>query len=334
MTGDSELSPELHSATRSAKGKGSGAAGTTKPFYRMSQAEADILWWATPVLCIASGVMFRPDPVVWYQVFTALTVILVPGWFVAGAAFDWLAHQLAAPRAGARLQSSKTEPPMYVRESLETALCMLIVATICAWPVSLWASGQPTAFRATLEEASIGTGVVAHGFYLLKVVGCLFFADLWTFWKHFALHHPCLYAVHKSHHMHHNPSAYASFAVHPVEAVLTFLPVLIMCDGSGFVNLWIFYHFPFMFGLGILNLYLHAGVNIPALEAVLVPLCINSSVYHNNHHNLQVTHFAEVLTIWDYILGTHTGAWSQKKLDSVSDAIRTGGGKQTSLSHF
>ena len=38
--------------------------------------------------------------------------------------------------------------------------------------------------------------------------------------------------------------------------------------------------------------------------------------WHNKHHELSITHFGEMLTVWDYICGTHTGNWSKAKYES------------------
>lgn len=294
----------------------------------MTEWEADALFYIVPILTAVSGLV-KFEARLWFETVAILTAVIVPGTFIGGAFFHALGQLI-----GTRIQAHKTKPhqqPKFLREALETAFCMFHAAALTAWPVTQWRAGEMTAFRDTLEEASIGTGWQLHTFYALKVLACLLFADAYTYFKHYFLHHPALYAIHRSHHRHANPSSYASFAVHPVEAVLTFLPVVAMCDKSGWITLYLPYHLPFMVGLWVLNLYLHAGVEIPAFEAVLNPLWINSSAYHNTHHESQIAHFSEVLIIWDYILGHTWFNWTEEKRNRVSEAIAKGDGEKLEL---
>ena len=144
-------------------------------------------------------------------------------------------------------------------------------------------------------------------------------SDAWTFWKHYMFHHPSVYAIHKEHHKFHDPSTYAGFAIHPVEGFFTFWPILVMCVPQ--INLYAPLHLPFIGAFYSLNLYLHCGYTIPFLEKLLGMFMVNTSVWHNKHHQLRVTHFGEMLIIWDLIMGTHTGNWDQKKYDNTTSAV-------------
>jgi sterol desaturase/sphingolipid hydroxylase (fatty acid hydroxylase superfamily) len=83
-------------------------------------------------------------------------------------------------------------------------------------------------------------------------------------------------------------------------------------------------HMPFLLAFGLLNLYLHCGYAVPVLERWLPRVYINTSAWHNKHHELSVAHFGEMLTVWDYIMGTHTAAWGQAKRSA--QAARVAGG--------
>ena len=73
-----------------------------------------------------------------------------------------------------------------------------------------------------------------------------------------------------------------------------------------------------------LNLYLHCGYSVSFLEWLLPKFWINTSKWHNKHHLLSVTHFGEMLTLWDYILGTHSGSWSEAKLAEQALSVMAG----------
>ena len=123
----------------------------------------------------------------------------------------------------------------------------------------------------------------------------------------------------RSHHVFHDPSTFAGFALHPLEALWTFLPIPLMCCSS--ISLYLPYHAPFLAFFALLNLYLHCGYTVPLLERCLTPLYLNSSAWHNRHHQLSVSHFGEMLTLWDWMLGTHTEAWDAAKLSGQTKAV-------------
>lgn len=92
------------------------------------------------------------------------------------------------------------------------------------WPATMWREDKPMAFKKTIHEAAF---FGSYTYYFAKIFVTTMLADAWTYWKHRSLHHPCIYACHKDHHVYHNPSTYAGYAIHPVEAVFTFCPILL-----------------------------------------------------------------------------------------------------------
>ena len=191
---------------------------------------------------------------------------------------------------------------------------MYIVACLAVWPMAMHRSGQKTAFKETIEEAAPFTGTYTE--YSLTVIISALFSDAWTFWKHYLFHMPSVYAIHRDHHTYHNPSTFGGFAIHPVEAFFTFCPILAMCIPQ--VNLFFPMHAPFIGSFYALNLYLHCGYSIPLLEKVLGAFYINTSEWHNKHHEYRMTHFGEMTIIWDLIMETHTGEWDKTKFRKVS----------------
>ena len=93
---------------------------------------------------------------------------------------------------------------------------------------------------------------------------------------------------------------------------------------DGLTGLYLPYHLPFLISFSLLNLYLHCGYRISVLEWVLPRLFVNTSEWHNKHHELSVSHFGEMLTLWDHTVGTHTGHWSKKKYESQMKKIVMG----------
>eukprot|EP00958_Prasinococcus_capsulatus_P012011 scaffold1194_cov369-Prasinococcus_capsulatus_cf.AAC.25 len=168
-----------------------------------------------------------------------------------------------------------------------------------AWPLARRALGRPTAFVDTFADSMpLGSSL----FFVLKMCLFVLLADTWTYMKHRALHHRTVYVFHKIHHTFHDPTAFAAFALHPVEALITFCPVMLFSvDGLG---IYAPFHFPFLGMWGVLNMYLHCGVYVEWVENILPLFFVNTSAFHNIHHEKTVTHFGEMLFFWDYLLGT------------------------------
>ena len=54
----------------------------------------------------------------------------------------------------------------------------------------------------------------------------------------------------------------------------------------------------------LLNYYLHCGVTLKWVEAVLPRLFFNTSAFHNIHHSHTRMHFGEAMTLWDHVCKT------------------------------
>ena len=54
------------------------------------------------------------------------------------------------------------------------------------------------------------------------------------------------------------------FALHPLEAFLTFFPIVFFCDPR--LGVWAPLHFPFLASFTALNFYLHCGYKVKLLE--------------------------------------------------------------------
>lgn len=202
-----------------------------------------------------------------------------------------------AERQPDRIQGPRRKAPMLREEAVVTAQAMWVMAGLAAWPISAARMGQPTGFHWSLD----GTGWTwwsALGVTLLGLVA----VDAWTYWKHRALHTKLLFGFHRDHHTFRDPSAFAGFAVGPLEALWTFLPVLAVWHpqalhwGPAYVTL--------VAAFVCLNMYLHCGITVRWIEAVLPRVGINTSAFHNVHHSHVQVNFAEVATWWDRICKT------------------------------
>ena len=124
--------------------------------------------------------------------------------------------------------------------------------------------------------------------------------DAWLYAKHRMLHTPFFYPLHKTHHAYHSPTAFAGYAIHTIESVWTFCPVLLACYFPHLIPfMLVFIAFFFAF-----NCYLHCGYTFAWCEKLFPLLMLNSSAFHNLHHEKCWTHYGEIGSLWDMLLGT------------------------------
>ena len=137
---------------------------------------------------------------------------------------------------------------------------------------------------------------------LFKTILGIFFSDTYSYWKHRSLHTRLLYPFHKQHHTLSNPSSFAAFALHPIDAIFTFAPIWLFSIAE--LNLWTPVYLGFLICFSFLSLFIHCGQHVPCLDQWISYFCLNTSRWHNVHHELHNKHYGEVSYIWDLICGT------------------------------
>lgn len=247
---------------------------------------------ALPVALTLAGFFQRGGAALWLGSL-AFSFAALAGPVLGGAGLV----TLLAGRFGERIQGVRRKPAPIGREAFETARAMYVAACLMAWPVSLWRLGHPIGLTWSLGERGAGLGGV-----LLQTFAGVMIIDAWLYWKHRLLHTQALFGFHKGHHAFRDPTPFAGFAVGPVEAVLTFWPVLLLCIPQA--THWAPLYFGLVVGFVNLNFYLHCGVTIGWAERALGALHVNTSAFHNVHHSRANTHYGEALTLWDEVCGT------------------------------
>ncbi|EGD74227.1 sterol desaturase [Salpingoeca rosetta] len=274
--------------------------------HRLTREEARVLGHAVPAALFLAG-LFHWDWAMFYSsLLWSFLWITAVNLVVSGAM-----HLFLQGTTCRKLQADRRKQPpsratkagptfMDTRAAVfESTRAAFTAACLVAWPVAQMRAGKPTAFADTVEEASpFGWAPL----YFFKIAVGILLADAHTYWKHRLLHHPSLWALHRVHHQFKDPNTFAGFAIHPVEALLTFFPVLFVCQTT--VKLWWNWHVPAVLAFTALNFYLHCGFEISFLERLLKPLLVNTSTFHNVHHEKTTRHFGEMLVLWDVLCST------------------------------
>lgn len=257
----------------------------------LSPKAASILDWSLVGLLVAIGLL-HPGPKMFYDsLWRVFLSVVIPVHLLSLIAY------LVSERTGQRIQGVRRKKPPILKEAAETTRAMFVVACLAAWPVGMYRMGLPTGMAWTLSDMGIPWWAAA-----LQMIGGIVVVDAWTYWKHRILHTKALFAFHRSHHTFRDPTPFASFAVGPLETLLTFWPLLLICwpTAKHFAPMY----FSAITGFVCLNLYLHCGVTFVWMERILPKVGLNSSAWHNAHHSHVNVNFGEVSFIWDRLCNT------------------------------
>lgn len=251
----------------------------------------EIIEWAVVLLAFLSGTL-HPSPRHFY---TALPIIFLS----LSAVIMGLGYLLYtfSQHNGERIQGKRRKAAPIFTEAAESIRSMFVAACLSAWPVGLYQAGLPTGYAWTLQDMGLTWWMV-----ILQMWGGIIAVDAYSYWKHRLLHTKPFFPFHRKHHTFHDPTPFAGFAVGPVESVLTYWPLLLICypPAKHFVPLYL----TAIIGFMVLNLYLHCGVTFAWAEKVIPRIGLNTSAWHNIHHSDTIANFGEVSFIWDKLCKT------------------------------
>lgn len=147
-------------------------------------------------------------------------------------------------------------------------------------------------------------GAYGWVWFWLQIPIALIIQDFYFYWMHRFVHAPGIYdRVHRTHHLSTNPSAFAAFAFHPLEAVLEIavFVVIVMLIPMTLSALILVGLFSLLY-----NVYGHLGYEIMPRFIAKSPLgyVLNKSVYHNQHHRTYRYNYGLYTVIWDRLFGT------------------------------
>lgn len=184
----------------------------------------------------------------------------------------------------------------YTREIIYSAITSVIFAVVGYIVFLTPVSGYTQAY---FDMNQYGWGYLAF-----SVVVTILIHDTYFYWMHRAIHHKSLYrVVHRVHHLSINPSPWAAFAFHPLEAIAE----------SGIIILVAFIYpiHPLAIGIFLLfmmayNVYGHLGYELypKGFAASSIGKWINTSVNHNMHHQQFTGNYGLYFLFWDRWMGT------------------------------
>jgi sterol desaturase/sphingolipid hydroxylase (fatty acid hydroxylase superfamily) len=162
----------------------------------------------------------------------------------------------------------------------------------------------PNKIYTDLSEHSVG-------YFIFSVLLFIVAHDTYFYWTHRFMHIKKIYPyVHKIHHLSVNPTPWAAFAFHPVEAVIEIgiLPImtyLIPLHPLAILT-WVLYQ-------SAMNVIGHYGFELfpKGFTSGTITKWHNTSTHHNMHHKHVTSNFGLYFNFWDRIMGTNHDAYDE-----------------------
>jgi len=198
--------------------------------------------------------------------------------------------------------SRRLQPQGFTREQVRREIVYSIMTSL------IFAGVAGLIFLASKAGwTRIYTDVDAYGavWFWASIPVMLLIHDFYFYWMHRAIHIEGIYEpVHKVHHLSTNPSPFAAFAFHPLEALAEagIIPLIAITIPVHPMALMTFGMLSIIY-----NVYGHLGLEVMPrflAKTPLIGLALNKSAYHNQHHRTFRSNYGLYTTIWDRLFGT------------------------------
>lgn len=219
-------------------------------------------------------------------------------YFIVAGFIFLLFYYILRPRiARLKIQLAFPASKDYLREVIYSFSSMVIFAVIVTAVVF-----DPAVRPFTTIYKDIAD--FGWAYYLLAFPIMFVMHDTYFYWIHRIMHHPSLFKwFHLVHHKSTNPSPWAAYAFHPLEAILE----------NGIILIFYFTipmhvsHVPIFFFFSIVyNIYGHLGWELypKGFSRTAIGRWVNTSVAHNQHHKYFKGNYGLYTLFWDRLMGT------------------------------
>ncbi|MBS1917977.1 MAG: sterol desaturase family protein [Bacteroidetes bacterium] len=196
-----------------------------------------------------------------------------------------------------KIQSRFPQVKDYAREIGYSLFTMCLFALV---PV-IFIKNPAVAVHTTLYK-----NISDHGwvYFFLAFPIMAIMHDTYFYWAHRLMHHKKLFNLfHLVHHQSTNPSPWAAYAFHPLEAIVEIgiYPIFLFTIPIHYLHFIIFFLFSIIY-----NVYGHLGYELypKGFNKTVVGKWINTSVSHNQHHQYFKGNYGLYFTFWDRMMHT------------------------------
>lgn len=233
-----------------------------------------------------------------WQLLLKIAILTGGRYFViAGLAFLTFSILLKARCASRRIQRTHPQWKDYRREISFSVVTILIFSTVPAFLLSNPVTAPHTTYYSDVSR--YGLLYFWAAFPLMAIMH-----DTYFYWTHRLMHHPKLFkAFHLVHHRSVNPSPWAAYSFHPLEALVEVGVIVVFLFTIPVHTLHLALFFLFMI---VYNVYGHLGYELypRGFSDNAIGRWINTSVSHNMHHQHFKHNYGLYFTFWDRTMGT------------------------------
>lgn len=154
--------------------------------------------------------------------------------------------------------------------------------------------------------------------FIISIILMLLLHDTYFYWTHRLMHHKKIFPVfHKVHHLSNNPSPWAAFAFHPLEAVIEggILILIVFLIPTHLSAILIF-----LVIMTVMNVIGHLGYELYPQNFLKNSFnkLNNTSTHHNMHHRLVNCNYGLYFNWWDKWMGTNHKDYNNEFLSITS----------------
>jgi sterol desaturase/sphingolipid hydroxylase (fatty acid hydroxylase superfamily) len=237
----------------------------------------------------------------WWEVF-----VVIASRYLVLAGSAWLVFYIWKRR---RWWWRKIQQRMPARRQVFTEigfslLTLFILATV-GWLIV--AGG-----RKGINQVYINFSDYPGWYFAASILLTILLHDAYFYWTHRFMHwKPIFPYVHKVHHLSHNPTPWAAFAFHPLEAIIE----------AGILPLATFLYPMHPYAIGIFTLYMlllnilgHLGYELFPKNFVRSKWTNwhNTSTHHNMHHRYTKGNYSLYFNWWDKWMGTNHKRYAEE----------------------
>ena len=195
----------------------------------------------------------------------------------------------------AKIQKEFPGQPQIKREIMYSLLTFVIYGS-GIWLFLYWIGNGKTKLYTNIDDFGLP-------YFILSIILMILIHDTYFYWTHRLIHHSLLFKhIHIVHHSFKNPTPWASFAFHPLEAIISLgiIPIVLFLIPYHHLALLLFVTF-----LTVYNVIIHLGFPFPGLHRLKFS---NTPEAHDHHHFTSKKNYGLYFTFWDKIMGTY---WSK-----------------------
>lgn len=196
-----------------------------------------------------------------------------------------------------KIQQRYPDKKLILHEIKYSFITMLIFGVVVLLTISAGKHGLTLAYKPADKYG--------YPYYIASIILMILVHDTYFYWSHRLLHwKPLFKTVHKTHHLSVNPSPFAAYSFHPVEALVEvgIIPLVAFTIPHHPTAITIFAIYSLL-----LNVTGHLGYELFPKGFTNHSLFKwhNTSTHHNMHHRLVKCNYGLYFNFWDRVMKTN-----------------------------